>query len=1833
MKKNGRFRNMGRHGAFFSTDALFAATILLLLLVISGTLFVKKPNVDNLVNQAEDLATMLSKTKASGLSNQVLQDMQAIVPDSIPSSNVIFIDHAVAEIIGYLWVTNKTSNATALIENITRDFVSPIYNYGVYIDGDELFRRGPISGKDLASAKRLISGLAQSSPTEGFTARARLSGIRNLVHHQYIYFGGFEGQGSSISRLSDSIIPGHSVIENMSLETIAGANFTLEINGNACKDVSPIGKPSEFEIDSTDKELDSDTWNLKQCINYLRNDTLNNFTITFVRYAPGSNINDFYVSGGFIDIRFRNDNITFVSNVTEQQIPAIIKGVPNIRGNIPLKGSLKSMNMTLKYEWNHTAYDHGRLFVIVGNKTVFNDTASIGNQTAVVNTSRFQAMLPVGLANTNLPYYIGVDHFKGFEGEKVNGNVVLALDSSESYDACMVDGYEPAIAKTSCTNPATGADYCCAALADIAQTRCPQEACFRDVRIVDDGYMAWCQDRVEDIPIGKRLLWRFMAVQDQDNNQLKGSVQFASCKILKSKAVSLEDANGDVVTIDGTAHTESDSIALMDPDNPGYNLFQAVYNIFSDDLKDEPSTPQQIDFDLHFTSSLSPDNEEMADFDGFVLELECGDDKDFQVSVDNSDYFYYAGMNNQTVADPAFYSGPAVYTIEQENHLKSNVIRNDSIFFVDELARYKNLNIGVVEATGVGMPAEIDAGEAFSLTVNRRNQNNWMAAYTENCYSWKPLGLGQICAGGTPTANNLVAYNRAGGIISSVGEGPADQYTPGSEIQIPIFQYEQLFYRSKWPQFQNPYGMAIDSSGNIIVADTGNNLIRTITPVGYVSTIAGGNLIAAGTGNCLQYNEITATYINSPLNSNTCFDAAGATAQFKSPSGIVRDSSGNIFVADKDNNRIRMVTPSGVVTTIAGTGLNSFPTANGNALARPVPKPDSVTIDNFGNLYITVEHGVLKITSGSPRMLEIIAGSGTYDVAINGVGILARFNSPKGIGLYNGPSSGNPSDDILYVADYNNNVIRKIELNTLQVSTNAGGWGFGGTCGGVAASNCADGIGSAAEFYLPVGIHVDQISGYTVISDSFNNCVRYMLPDGTVGTVAGLCTIIGANKDGFFTEARFFGPQGIVHDGGNLIYVATGGGSHLIRKVSLYTPPFSVTTLTGGGTGGGTCLGIVSGTCSDSPPVTSPPFGTTSILIQGNSGVTVPLNFGYTWRDDFGYVLPLIATEDGKIIFPAGTTQWAESMIGVYGYPDTAMQSNILPSGVTYGDGAKDLGAVSGFFGAVNSPTPRYEVPPTSNPKVMVWVGGPTDYTKKHTYNPNDHVYVCLNSNYNVNSICDFVEPGFVYIPVSCPSTNSWHHPFNLPGASDPITTYHDSLNHAVIVYDPLQDGIINTLDPVNPLNAAPPNRDTLVNYISNTKSWRFDCLCCALHRAGKMLDPNYDIGNFLAPVTPYPDQHRAVVLVSDGFLTNVSCTPAFDGKIPEYSAYAAAARLSGVFWNSPINLPGYVGPLPGYGARVFVIGVGDRRNDFVLSSIAAGGNGTYYTAENDDQLKDAFVAISNELRNKTRVNQLINNTQALTNASYLYAGSRFELDMNPIEPNVWFGKVPWYINQDINGGCKPSFSLSSKIQGILDASLITYTRYYWLLNASISYIDIYNHSWWQKNINVSGDPSTLWISPQYITLNNSVQEVRLTVGADVPLDPLKTDCSENNHLFSKVMLGTIGNSSPVLPGNNGCTWTIGVENKAPIALKVPKSYAGPLVCSYLPGFGGVPAASYLANESAHVAVANLLSLMDLDDDGDIVEIDFSSIDIDLTQIEKVPYLFGPLQLEVRVWQ
>jgi sugar lactone lactonase YvrE len=279
-------------------------------------------------------------------------------------------------------------------------------------------------------------------------------------------------------------------------------------------------------------------------------------------------------------------------------------------------------------------------------------------------------------------------------------------------------------------------------------------------------------------------------------------------------------------------------------------------------------------------------------------------------------------------------------------------------------------------------------------------------------------------------------------------------------------------------------------------------------------------------------------------------DGTGSGAQFYDPFGVALDSSGNLFVADKNNHTIREVTSGGVVTTLAGLA-GTFGTTDGTGTDARFNQPTGVAVGSGGEVYVadSINNAIRRVsTQGAVTTL-----SGTPGTAgsVDGIGSVALFDQPYGVAI---DSSGN-----VYVADFGNNSIRKVtQQGTVTTLAGVGGTSTAtSSLGEPSPAGHADGTGAAASFKQPTGIAIDS-SGNLYVSDTGNNTIRKVTSAGVVTTLAGTAGSAGS-ADGTGSAARFSSPRGLTVDGSGNVYVADGGNSS-IRKI---TPAGVVTTLAG----------------------------------------------------------------------------------------------------------------------------------------------------------------------------------------------------------------------------------------------------------------------------------------------------------------------------------------------------------------------------------------------------------------------------------------------------------------------------------------------------------------------------------------------------------------------------------------------------------------------------------------------------------------------------------------------
>jgi sugar lactone lactonase YvrE len=327
-------------------------------------------------------------------------------------------------------------------------------------------------------------------------------------------------------------------------------------------------------------------------------------------------------------------------------------------------------------------------------------------------------------------------------------------------------------------------------------------------------------------------------------------------------------------------------------------------------------------------------------------------------------------------------------------------------------------------------------------------------------------------------------------------------------------------------------GLAYDAAGNLYIADSANEVVRKVTPAGIVSTFAGnGTAGHAGDG------------------------GSAAQAQLYYPLGVAVDAAGDVFIADSLNNAIRKVTPSGIISTVAGNFNEGYTGDGGAATKATLRGPSAVAVSATGSLFIadTFNHAIRKVYPNG----EIITYAGTGKQGYTGNGGAANRATlylPAGVAL---DAAGN-----LYIADTSNCAIRKVSP-ALVITTIAG---YSNSSGTVFCSDTGDGgPGVNATFNFPTGV-VSDAAGNLFVADPVDNVVRAVSAKGVVTTIAGngVGGFAGDGDEALSAELELYVEQqanGLALDAmGNL---AIGdGGNERVRKVTFVpqtaAPAFSL---------------------------------------------------------------------------------------------------------------------------------------------------------------------------------------------------------------------------------------------------------------------------------------------------------------------------------------------------------------------------------------------------------------------------------------------------------------------------------------------------------------------------------------------------------------------------------------------------------------------------------------------------------------------------------------------------
>ena len=322
----------------------------------------------------------------------------------------------------------------------------------------------------------------------------------------------------------------------------------------------------------------------------------------------------------------------------------------------------------------------------------------------------------------------------------------------------------------------------------------------------------------------------------------------------------------------------------------------------------------------------------------------------------------------------------------------------------------------------------------------------------------------------------------------------------------------------------------------------------SLSSVRALTRASDGKLYLADDTSVYRFDPVAGTVTLIAGNGTNGYSGDGGSAKRASlyhPSGVAVDAAGNLYIADSNNNRIRKVTPGGIISTVAGNGTIVFSGDGGPATSASLRAPGGVTVDTAGNLYIadSFHHVVRKVTPDGN--IATVAGNGTQPAGYSGDGgpaTSATLNDPSGVAV--------DAAGTLYIADLNNHRIRAVTSGNIATVAGTGINDYTGD-GGPATD---------ATLYFPAGVAVDA-AGTLYIADSGNSAIR-AVTSGNISTVAGQGSSGYSGDGGPATSAKLHSPLGVAVDGAGKLYIADLK-NNVIRVV---TPDGNIATVAGNGT-------------------------------------------------------------------------------------------------------------------------------------------------------------------------------------------------------------------------------------------------------------------------------------------------------------------------------------------------------------------------------------------------------------------------------------------------------------------------------------------------------------------------------------------------------------------------------------------------------------------------------------------------------------------------------------------
>ena|GEM_PF-764697 len=585
----------------------------------------------------------------------------------------------------------------------------------------------------------------------------------------------------------------------------------------------------------------------------------------------------------------------------------------------------------------------------------------------------------------------------------------------------------------------------------------------------------------------------------------------------------IENSGDEVLNVTGITTTgadNSDFVVSNAPDSVSAGASENFTVTFTPNATGQRTTTLQI---THDDSDETP----------FRIKL-TGSAKNPQIIVKNPD-------NNSLTYDASTY--PDV------NLGNSNLNSSASHTFTIENSGDQSLNITAITTTGgdssefvVGaIPASVSAASSetnngsstftVTFTPNATGQRTTTLQITHDDSDESPFRITLVASG------TRAAYTGTGvdlvGVLTTIPPGDVrveissdPEFLPTVDTYAGTNSAGNTDGSRLSAHFSKPSSVAADNSGNLFIADTVNNQIRMINSSGEVTTIAGapgveGYGFVNGSGYLARFqfpaavavDSIGNVYVADTFNHSIrkltgtpggawtvttlagsgvpgFIDGAGSSARFNLPQGLAIDNSGNVYVADTENHRIRLISPAGRVSTVAGTGTSG--NTDGNAAVAKFSSPVGLALDDQDNLYVADSgNHKIRMIDRSVDVISTIAGNGNSGLVDSN-----QFNWPTGLVLAN--------NDTIYVADKLNHAIR-------QLTRNGSSWSLT-TLAGTGSSGYTDGLKISAQFHCPTGLTLDT-SGNLIVGDGENNVLRRITLQNISSTASANGTTVSTSLD------------------------------------------------------------------------------------------------------------------------------------------------------------------------------------------------------------------------------------------------------------------------------------------------------------------------------------------------------------------------------------------------------------------------------------------------------------------------------------------------------------------------------------------------------------------------------------------------------------------------------------------------------------------------------------------------------------------------------------------------